>query len=203
LCLFAIAVTRLLWQAIDKRPAAAPASRWMGVTATVIQWALSLLLLALPLTTVAGAWLEGHPLTLVAGIDVPPIFSSSGQTGATIAWLHTWLGDAIMWVAGLHALAALYHHFILGDYVLLSMLPRWIPANPVKKDQMNDVARSGQVKAESRVIRVSDQLQGSEYEALDVSKLRVPADLAQSRAVRALAVVAALSARPWQLFRIL
>ena len=133
LCVFAIAVMRLLWRAIDRRPAAAPASRWMEVTATVVQWTLSLLLLALPLTAVAGAWLEGHPLTLVAGIDVAPIFSRSGQTGATIARIHTWLGDAIMWLAGLHALAALYHHYILGDYVLLSMLPRWIAASRTTK----------------------------------------------------------------------
>jgi cytochrome b561 len=32
-----------------------------------------------------------------------------------------------MWVAGLHALAALFHHFFLRDGVLVSMLPRWIP----------------------------------------------------------------------------
>ena len=41
-----------------------------------------------------------------------------------IARLHTWLGDALMRLAGLHALAALYHHFVLKDAVLLSMLPR-------------------------------------------------------------------------------
>jgi cytochrome b561 len=29
-----------------------------------------------------------------------------------------------MWLAGLHALAALYHHFVRKDGVLLSMLPR-------------------------------------------------------------------------------
>ena len=46
---------------------------------------------------------------------------------------------------------------------------------------MNDVARSGQVKAGFLMIRVSDRLQGSEYEALDVSKLLVPTDPAQSR----------------------
>jgi cytochrome b561 len=33
------------------------------------------------------------------------------------------LGDAIMWIAGLHAAAALFHHFILKDSVLRTMLP--------------------------------------------------------------------------------
>jgi cytochrome b561 len=47
--------------------------------------------------------------------------------GATIARIHTWLGDAILWLAGLHALAGLYHHVVLKDGVLASMLPRWLP----------------------------------------------------------------------------
>ena len=37
--------------------------------------------------------------------------------------VHKFLGDAIMWLAGLHAAAALYHHFILKDGVLATMLP--------------------------------------------------------------------------------
>ena len=43
-----------------------------------------------------------------------------------VARIHTWLGDAILWVAGLHALAALFHHFVLKDRVLESMLPAWL-----------------------------------------------------------------------------
>jgi cytochrome b561 len=36
--------------------------------------------------------------------------------------LHKLAGDAIMWLAGVHATAALFHHFILKDNVLRSML---------------------------------------------------------------------------------
>jgi bifunctional ADP-heptose synthase (sugar kinase/adenylyltransferase) len=36
---------------------------------------------------------------------------------------HGFLGDAIVWLAGLHAVAAIYHHVILKDGVLASMLP--------------------------------------------------------------------------------
>jgi cytochrome b561 len=49
------------------------------------------------------------------------------RAGKTIATLHTGLGDAILWLAGFHGLAALYHHVILGDGVLGSMLPAWVP----------------------------------------------------------------------------
>ena len=91
-----------------------------------VQWvlpALYLLLFAVPLTAIAGAWLEGHPLTLLAGLQVAPQIAESHDLGVTISELHTWLGDAILWLAGLHAVAALYHHFFLKDGVLKSMLP--------------------------------------------------------------------------------
>jgi cytochrome b561 len=37
--------------------------------------------------------------------------------------IHGWLGNVLIWLAGLHAAAALYHHFWRRDTVLLSMLP--------------------------------------------------------------------------------
>jgi cytochrome b561 len=45
--------------------------------------------------------------------------------GQAVSYAHTILGNVIIWVAGLHATAALFHHFILGDNVLTSMLPDW------------------------------------------------------------------------------
>ena len=99
----------------------------MSIAAKCVQWVLYLLLFALPLTAIAGAWLEGHPLTLLAGVKVAPLLGLSHDVGAPIATIHTWLGDAILWLAGFHALAALYHHIVLEDGVLASMLPCWFP----------------------------------------------------------------------------
>ncbi len=127
LCVFAIVALRILWRMADRQPDPAPVARWMGVAAKVVQGALYLLLFALPLTAIAGAWLEGHPLTLLAGADIPSILGLSHDAGATIARFHTWEGDAILWLAGFHALAALFHHLVLKDGVLVSMLPYWLP----------------------------------------------------------------------------
>jgi cytochrome b561 len=127
MCVFALVLMRLLWRMVDTRPDPPQVSRWMGIAAKALHWALYLLLFALPLTAIAGAWLEGRPLTLLAGVEIPPLVGLSHDTGAGIATLHTWLGDAILWVAGFHALAALYHHIVLKDGVLASMLPRWFP----------------------------------------------------------------------------
>jgi cytochrome b561 len=127
ICVFGLVVMRLLWRMVDSQPDPPQVSRWMGIAAKAVQWALYLLLFALPLTAIAGAWLEGHPLTLLGGVEIAPLLGLSHDLGAKIATLHTWLGDAILWLAGLHALAALYHHFVLKDGVLASMLPRWLP----------------------------------------------------------------------------
>ena len=105
----------------------------MGIAAKAMHWGLYLLLFALPLTAIAGAWLEGHPLTFLAGVEIPALVGPSHSLGVQIAAIHTWLGDAILWLAGLHALAALYHHFVLKDGVLASMLPRWLPLQGTKQ----------------------------------------------------------------------
>ncbi len=124
LCVFALVVFRILWRTIDKRPEPPPVARWMSVTAGIVKMALYILLFALPLTAITGAWLEGHALTLLWGIALRPPIAESHALGATIAELHTWLGDIIIWLAGAHALAGLFHHYVLKDGVLRSMLPR-------------------------------------------------------------------------------
>jgi cytochrome b561 len=101
----------------------------MGIASKAAQWALYVLLFAVPITSITGAWLEGHPLTLLAGVEIPPFLRLSKDLGAKLASLHGWLGDTLLWIAGIHALAALYHHFFLKDGVLASMLPRWFPLN--------------------------------------------------------------------------
>ncbi len=123
LSVLALATLRVLWRAFDMRPEPSPVARWMHIMGRTMQVALYVLLFAVPLTAIAGAWLEGHALTLLGGARVPSPLPESHAIGAKIASLHTWLGDAILWIAGLHALAGLYHHYILKDGVLRSMLP--------------------------------------------------------------------------------
>ena len=128
ICVFALAVLRVLWRLSDVHPEPPQVARWMTVAATVVQAVLYLLLFALPITAISGAWLEGHPLTFLAGIKIAPMLDASHAAGVTLARIHTWLGDAIIWLAGFHALAGIYHHVILKDNVLASMLPRAIIA---------------------------------------------------------------------------
>jgi len=128
LCVIALVVLRVLWRLLDQQPAAPPMARWMHLSSRAVQGLLYLLLFAVPLTAIAGAWLGGHPLTVLGGVDIPPWVGESHDVGVTLAELHGWLGDAILWLAGLHAAAAIYHHLFLRDAVLVSMLPARIGA---------------------------------------------------------------------------
>lgn len=123
---FVLTLLRVTWRTLVKRPDPVPTSRWMGLTASAVQALLYLLLFAVPLTAIFGAWLEGHPLAYVGGLQIGAPVAASHEMGVSLASVHGWLGDAILWVAGLHAVAALYHHFVLGDAVLVTMLPRWL-----------------------------------------------------------------------------
>jgi cytochrome b561 len=129
MCVLALVAIRLPWRRFEMRPDPPQTAQWMTAARTVVEWTLYVLLFAVPLTAIAGAWLEGHPLTMLAGRKIPPLIMASHVAGVTLSNLHTWLGDAIIWVGVFHALAALYHHFILKDAALISMLPRWLYRN--------------------------------------------------------------------------
>lgn len=123
LTVFALTVLRLGWKAFAPSPRLPPIAPWMNYVSKLVQWALYALLIVTPITAIAGAWLEGHPLTLGVLGNIPPFAAKNAALGHRIAELHAWLGDAVMWLAGLHAGAALFHHFVLRDDVLASMLP--------------------------------------------------------------------------------
>jgi cytochrome b561 len=121
---FALTLARLAWRRFDPAPKHEGMPAWMRRAACATHTALYILLFAVPLTAIAGAWLSGHPLTLWGMPDIAPMVSESRELGKAIVGWHTTLGDTLIYLAALHAAAALYHHFALHDGVLMSMVPR-------------------------------------------------------------------------------
>jgi cytochrome b561 len=122
-----LTLLRLLWLAFRSAPPQIPMSKWMHLMASLTHLALWTLLLALPITAFLALGSEGHPLTLLGGLRIdqfPLIAKSTVATWADWGEVHQFLGDAIMWLAGLHAAAAIYHHLVLKDGVLATMLPQ-------------------------------------------------------------------------------
>ena len=120
---FALTLVRVCWRAIFPPPRSREMSAWMELGARLGHWTIYALLVLVPVTAILGAWLEGHPLTVLVLGNIQPLIPESQQLGLVLANLHGWLADVLIWLAGLHAAAALYHHFWRRDTVLLSMLP--------------------------------------------------------------------------------
>jgi cytochrome b561 len=124
--ILALTALRLFWAWL--RPGMARLTRpgWMHLAGRLMHFALWALLLALPATALLGLGSEGHPLTLLGGfrINKMPLIADSALAGlADWGEVHQFLGDAIMWLAGLHAAAAIFHHVVLKDGVLAAMWP--------------------------------------------------------------------------------
>lgn len=127
LAVLLLVTLRLFWRMVSRRPGPPQVPRWMDFTSKIVQSLLYLLMFALPVTAIMGAWLEAHPLTLLGNVHIGPYIDPSHDIGSRIAAVHGWLGDVIMWLAGIHALAAIFHHVVLRDGVLVAMTPRWLP----------------------------------------------------------------------------
>ncbi|MGE5453508.1 MAG: cytochrome b [Acidobacteriota bacterium] len=79
-------------------------------------------LLALPL---AGYFLmcarTGH--VDYFGIHLPSLIERDRDLADTLEAVHSWMGWTLLGLVGLHAAVALWHHHVLKDNVLRSMLP--------------------------------------------------------------------------------
>jgi cytochrome b561 len=75
-----------------------------------------------PLSAIVGSWLEGHSLMLY-GTEVEPMLAASRRAGHQILNVHQRMGTILISLAGLHALAAIFHQVFLRDRVLKQMLP--------------------------------------------------------------------------------
>ncbi len=119
-------VIRFAWRVFVGLPVPEPGPRWQIAAAE----ATHLLLYALVFIMVASGWANavahGWAVTLFWTVKLPGVFPAGAAWVHAFGELHSTLVWVLLTVVGLHALAALGHHFILGDRVLRRMLPRRI-----------------------------------------------------------------------------
>lgn len=123
---FALTFLRLVWVAVRPATPKIQISPWMRFLSRLTHFALWGLLFALPMSALLTLGSESAPLTLLGGLRIDKLPFIAGSPLASLAdWgeVHKLLGDVIIWLAGIHAVAAVYHHYKLKDGVLASMLP--------------------------------------------------------------------------------
>ncbi|MDO8990488.1 MAG: cytochrome b [Sideroxyarcus sp.] len=96
--------------------------RLQEVSAKLLHLALYALMIGMPLT----GWLllsaAGKPIPFF-GLQLPALIAENKDLAGQIKELHEAVGTTGYFLIGLHALAALYHHFIQRDNTLTRMLP--------------------------------------------------------------------------------
>ena len=121
--LSAVLVARIVWRLMPGHQAAAAVSGWVELAAKAVHYLLYGLLAAEAVLGFVWRWSEDRAMSFFGLLIPPPFAPFSKPAHALVEDLHTWIGWAIIIVAAGHALAALYHHFVLHDQVLWRMLP--------------------------------------------------------------------------------
>ncbi len=120
LSVFALVWVRLAARALA--PAGPSPRTWLAVPATVVHGALYLLMVAMPVMGWVLLSAEGDPVPFF-GLTLPPLVAPDEGLAGRIEDIHTTVGVVGYWLIGLHAAAALFHHYVLRDSTLRRMAP--------------------------------------------------------------------------------
>ena len=123
LSVFALVWLRLLARLMAPTPQIVPAiPAWQAIPAKLMHLALYGLMIGAPL----AGWLilsaAGKPIPFF-GLALPPLIDKNPELAGQIKELHELAGTAGYWLIGLHAVAALFHHYVSRDNTLTRMLP--------------------------------------------------------------------------------
>ncbi|MDO8925934.1 MAG: cytochrome b [Sideroxyarcus sp.] len=120
---FALIWLRLAARFSGPTPVIRPAPpRIQEISGKLLHLALYVLMIGMPLT----GWLllsaAGKPIPFF-GLELPALIGENKDLAGQIKELHEVVGKMGYFLIGLHAVAALYHHFIKRDDTLTRMLP--------------------------------------------------------------------------------
>lgn len=123
LCLAAVLVARILWRLGPGRRVPPASTGLVELAAQLVHYMLYALLIAIVCVGFCYRWAQGEPLSLFGLFALPSPYPFAKQQAGTLGDIHWWLATTIIIIAGLHAAAALFHHYALRDDVLWRMLP--------------------------------------------------------------------------------
>jgi cytochrome b561 len=119
-----VVVARIVWRLMPGHQVSSLEAGWMRLASKATHYLLYVLLVAEAGLGFAFRWGAGRPMEFF-GAGIPPLIGEMARPlRRELREFHEWIGWAIIAVALLHALAALYHHYVLKDRVLRRMLPQ-------------------------------------------------------------------------------
>lgn len=123
-----LSVFGLVWMRLAARlqapaPPVSPAlPQWQLRFSQTMHVALYLLMIALPLLGWLVLSASGKPVPFF-GLELPALIAESKANAKLIKDVHETIATAGYFLVGLHAAAALFHHYVVRDDTLKRMLP--------------------------------------------------------------------------------
>ena len=116
---------RLLWRFANRPPALLPTrfGRAGEIAATLGHYALYALLLAVPIVGIVAQLKRGNALPIFGVWHLASPWPADRAAAHSVMEVHELLANALLILAGIHAAAALIHHYVFGDRTLVRMLP--------------------------------------------------------------------------------
>lgn len=122
-----LVVVRLLVRLATPVPRVEPAlSRMQSIAARLVHAVLYLFMLGMPVVGWMILSAEGDAIPFF-GLQFPPLVGESESLAELLEEIHETAANIGYFLVGLHAAAALFHHYVLRDNTLWRMLPRRRP----------------------------------------------------------------------------
>lgn len=116
-------ILRLIWALTNPKPVLPVGTpRWQKVFERLGHGLIYLALLVMPVAGWVMSSAAGKPPHLFPWVLALPVPVDTSLK-ETAAFVHYWLAIVIIALISLHVIAALYHHFVKKDNVLLRMMP--------------------------------------------------------------------------------
>ncbi|MDP2227025.1 MAG: cytochrome b/b6 domain-containing protein [Moraxellaceae bacterium] len=124
LTVFFLFWARLGWRLSGPVPAAVVTNVWQHRMAVVVHWALYAVMLLMPLSGLLLSQFGGRPVSWFGVFEIPVLVAENKELAGNIKDMHTdvWWPLLLVLVA-LHAVAALWHQWVVKDGTLRRMLP--------------------------------------------------------------------------------
>ena len=120
-----VIVARIVWRLMPGHHVSSLEAGWVKLASKAVHYLLYAMLVAQASLGFAWRWAQGHAVSFFGLFAIAgPYGQLARGTRHTLAQFHEYIGWAIVMIAFGHALAALYHHYVLKDRVLRRMLPK-------------------------------------------------------------------------------
>jgi len=125
--IFALVWLRLLARFLGPVPEIVPRPpRWQLLLAHLTEFAIYAFMIAMPLLGWAILSGESRPVPFF-GAQLPALIGENKALAKQLEEIHETIGNVGYFLIGIHALAALVHHYVQRDNTLLRMLPSRSP----------------------------------------------------------------------------